>query len=81
MDAYHQWKDGKLAKEEYIKKKEELHTREEEYKKELQRLAVANVATDKANKKEEKSGTTITMADLLEKTNEGSEGNDDDREN
>ena len=39
MEAYYQWKDGKLTKEEYIKKKEELHTREEEYKKELQSLA------------------------------------------
>lgn len=74
----------RFAEQMYTKEPEVIRpTFEEEIEraKELQRLAVANVATDKANKKEEKSGTTITMADLLEKTNEDSEGNDDDREN
>lgn len=45
--------------------------------KELERHAMANVATDKANKAEQKEGSTVNISDLLEKVKESSEGTDD----
>ena len=60
----------RFAEQMYKKEPEVIRpTFEEEIKraKELQRLAVANVATDKSEQERRKSGTTITMADLLEK--------------
>ncbi|MFW8599790.1 hypothetical protein ACOJBZ_16970 [Enterococcus innesii] len=41
---------------------------------------LANVSTDKANKAEQKEGSTVNISDLLEKVKESSEGTDDDRD-
>nr|WP_232844810.1 hypothetical protein [Enterococcus innesii] len=70
---------------EHMYEKEPDHVRptfEEEIKraKELERLAMANVSTDKANKAEQKEGSTVNISDLLEKVKESSEGTDDDRD-
>ncbi|MDO0896266.1 hypothetical protein Q1X24_15520 [Enterococcus sp. B1E4] len=70
---------------EHMHEKEPDHVRptfEEEIKraKELERLAMANVSTDKANKAEQKEGSTVNISDLLEKVKESSEGTDDDRD-
>ena len=67
---------------EHMYEKEPDHVRptfEEEIKraKELERLAMANVSTDKA---EQKEGSTVNISDLLEKVKESSEGTDDDRD-
>jgi len=70
---------------EHMYEKESDHVRptfEEEIRraKELERLAMANVSTDKANKAEQKEGSTVNISDLLEKVKESSEGTDDDRD-
>ena len=45
--------------------------------KELQALAVANIATEKENKKEQKAETPFRMDDYLQKVKETSEGKND----
>lgn len=38
LELYHQWKEGKITKEEYVRKKEQFHMHEAEYQKELERV-------------------------------------------
>lgn len=38
LELYHQWKEGEITKEEYIRKKEQLHVHEAECQKELERI-------------------------------------------
>ncbi|NMP59920.1 hypothetical protein HI921_15985, partial [Enterococcus mundtii] len=46
---------------------------------ELQSRAMDNVATDKANKKEERSEEEYNLADTLEKLKSNSESSEDDK--
>lgn len=56
-------------------------TLEEEIRRarELQSRAIDNVATDKANKKEERSEEDYNLADTLEKLKGNSESSEDDK--
>ncbi|MCM1541457.1 MAG: recombinase family protein [Blautia sp.] len=38
LELYHQWKEGEIAKEEYIRKKEQFHAQEAECQKELEQV-------------------------------------------
>jgi len=60
LELYHQWKDGKITKEEYIKGKEERNSEESEYQKELEQLS--RCLSDRVSvqkQMEQKSGLTM----------------------
>ncbi|MGG5325685.1 hypothetical protein IGJ83_003326 [Enterococcus pernyi] len=72
----------KIAAHMYEKEIEQVRsTLEEEIKRarELQSRAMDNVATDKANKKEERSEEDYSLADTLEKLKGNSESSEDDK--
>ena len=68
--------EQRFVEKEPVKIRESL---EEEIRraKELQALAVANIATEKENKKEQKAETPFRMDDYLQKVKETSEGKND----
>lgn len=68
--------EQRFVEKEPVKIRESL---EEEIRraKELQALAVANIATEKENKKEQKAETPFSMDDYLQKVKETSEGKND----
>lgn len=61
-----------------IEKIRQTFSEEIEYAKNLQKLAMANVATDKENSAEKKSDTPFTMGMFIQKSKESSEENTDD---
>lgn len=61
-----------------IEKIRQTFSEEIEYAKNLQKLAMANVATDKENSAEKKSDTPFTMDMFIQKSKESSEENTDD---
>ena len=70
LDLYHQWKDGKLEKSEYLQRKDELTRKETEYREELNTEKEKLETLNRAKQMRDSSSVPALITEKIELTKE-----------
>ena len=70
LDLYHQWKDGKLEKSEYLQRKDELTRKETEYREELNTEKEKLETLNRAKQIRDSSSVPALITEKIELTKE-----------